>query len=94
MRVIGRELLENFLISTEKDRADIDLWLHEVNNAQWNSFNDIRTQYIEAGWQKKNVVVFKLNSLKCFLTTKISFINKIILIEDISSPTNFKGQYD
>lgn len=80
MRVIGKLELKEYQQKYTDAQAQLDTWLCEVEEAQWQSFNDIRKRYATASLVGKNTIVFNIKGNKYRLVTKVSFKNKIILI--------------
>jgi len=85
MKIVGRECLENFLTKNSLDRREADSWLNEALAAQWNSGQEITQNYLSASYIPSNTVIFKFNRSNCQIETKVSFNNKIVLIENVQS---------
>lgn len=88
MRVIGLQSLENFCDRHSDVRPQIDAWLCEARDAQWQSSQDIRERYTNAQFLTENSAVFNLKGSNYKLEVKLNYINQIVLIVDIRTNDN------
>ncbi len=80
MRIIGRQSLESFIHRYVDVRSQIDAWLNEVEEAQWQSPEDIKARYFSASFPSNNRTIFKLNGNSYKLETKVSYASQIVLV--------------
>jgi mRNA interferase HigB len=80
MKVVGRKDLNTFTHKHTDVRAQIDAWLCEVEEAEWQTPNDIKKRYSHASFLANNRVIFNLKGNKYRLDTKVSFKNQVVLV--------------
>lgn len=89
MRVIGKETLEDFKRRHANARSQVDAWLAEVEGAQWNSPNDIKTRFASASFLPNNRVVFNLKGNSYRLDVKVAYNTKVVLIKRIGTHAEY-----
>jgi len=85
MKVVGRKDLDSFAHKHADVRAQIDPWLCEVEEDEWQTPNDIKKRYSHASFLVNNRVIFNLKGNKYRLDTKVSFKNQVVLIVRIGT---------
>src|SRR5438128_1239851 len=60
MKVVGRRELERFARKHADVRGQIDAWLAEAEEAEWESTTDIKKRYAHASFLANNRVIFNL----------------------------------
>ena len=63
----------------------MDAWVSEVEEAEWETPNDIKRRYAHASFLANNRVIFNLKGNKYRLDTKISFKNQVVLVVRIGT---------
>jgi mRNA interferase HigB len=89
MKVVGRKELERFARKHADVRGQIDAWLFEVEEAQWESTTDIKRRYAHASFLANNRVVFNLRGNDYRLDTKISFKNQVVIVMRIGTHAEY-----
>ncbi len=90
MRVIGKKILEEFKRPHADVRSQIDEWICEVEEAQWQSPHDIKAKYVTASFLADRRVVFNLKGNSYRLDVKVSYENQVVLVKRIGT----HAQYD
>ena len=85
MKVVGREELEKFVRKHADVRGQIDTWLCEVDEAEWQTPSDIKRRYSHASFLANRRVIFNLKGNRYRLDTKISFKNQVVLVMRIGT---------
>jgi mRNA interferase HigB len=85
MKIVGREELERYVRKHADVRGQIDAWLCEVEEAEWQTPSDIRRRYSHASFLAERRVIFNVKGNKYRLDTKISFKNQVVLIVRIGT---------
>ncbi|MDQ2922044.1 MAG: type II toxin-antitoxin system HigB family toxin [Acidobacteriota bacterium] len=85
MKVVGRESLEKFARKHADVRGQIDAWVCEAEEADWQTPDDIKKRYASVSFLANNRVIFNLKGNKYRLDIKISFKNQLILIMRIGT---------
>ena len=73
MKLVGRNILDSFARKHADVRGQIDAWVSEVEEAEWETPNDIKRRYAHASFLANNRVIFNLKGNKYRLDTKVSF---------------------
>lgn len=85
MKIVGRKDLDKFARMHADVRGQIDAWLCEVEEANWETPNDIKRRYSHASFLLSNRVIFNLKGNKYRLDTKVSFKNQVVLVVRIGT---------
>jgi mRNA interferase HigB len=85
MKVVGRNNLDRFARKHADVRGQIDAWVSEVEEAEWETPNDIKRRYAQASFLANDRVIFNLKGNKYRLDTKISFRNQLVLVVRIGT---------
>jgi mRNA interferase HigB len=85
MKLVGRQELERFARKHADVRGQIDSWVCDVEEAQWQTTSDIKKRYAHASFLAGNRVIFNLKGNNYRLDTKISFKNQVVLVVRIGT---------
>ena len=91
MKVIGREELEKYARKHADVRSQIDAWLCEVEEAEWQTPTDIKRRYVQASFLANRRVIFNLKGNRYRLDTKVSFKNQVVLIVRIGTHEEYSA---
>jgi mRNA interferase HigB len=89
MKVVGRKELERFARKHADVRGQIDAWLAEVEDAEWESTMDLKRRYAHASFLSNNRVIFNLKGNDYRLDTKVSFKNRIVVVVRIGTHAEY-----
>lgn len=81
MKVVGRQLIEEFCIANPEGASRMRAWLLEAERAVWQTPQDIKDRYAGASFLSGNRVVFNIGGNRFRLLTKIAYQTGIVLIE-------------
>lgn len=90
MRVIAKKVLREFWEKHNDCEEQLKSWYKEVEEAIWNSPNDIKKDYPSASILPENRVVFNIKGNHYRLIVKINFSFSIVFIRFIGT----HSQYD
>ena len=85
MRLIGKQILNNFKEQHADVRSQIESWETEVEEAQWGSPADLKRRYPKASLLKDQHVVFNICWNRYRLLVQISYKNSIVLVKKIGT---------
>ena len=91
MRVIGRETLEKFARKHSDVRSQVDAWIAEAEEAEWQTPADVKKRYVSASFLANNRVVFNLKGNKYRLDVKVSFKSQVILVMRIGTHDEYSS---
>ncbi len=81
MRIVGREVLYDFILQHADAKTAANAWLAEAEDAEWKSPMDIKVRYPHASILSDRRVIFNLKGNKYRMEVKISYQNQILLIK-------------
>ena len=81
MKVVGRNVLEEFGRNHADVLSQLKCWLREAESAEWQSPKDIKQRYPHASILSDNRVIFNLKGNKYRLEAKINYTVGLVLIK-------------
>ena len=81
MRIVGREVLHEFILQHADGAAAANAWLAEAEEAEWKTPMDVKERYPHASILSDKRVIFNLKGNKYRMEVKISYRNEIVLIK-------------
>jgi mRNA interferase HigB len=81
MKVVGVALLNEFSEHHADVRTQIRAWLTDVEDADWDSPQDIRNRFPRASFVGDDRVVFNIKGSSYRLDVKVNYKNKIVLVK-------------
>ena len=91
MRIISRKRLREFWEKHADSEQQLKTWYKEASNAEWNSPNDIKEEYVKASILGYNRVVFNICGNKYRLIVKISYKRKWVFIRFIGTHKEYEN---
>jgi mRNA interferase HigB len=85
MKLIGKQILNNFKEQHSDAKSQIESWEKEVEEAQWGSPADLKARYPKASLLKDRHVVFNICWNKYRLLVQVAYKTKIVLIIKIGT---------
>jgi len=89
MKVIGRNMLDDFGRKHADIAPQINSWLCEVEDAQWQNPTDLKRRYPHASILSENRVVFNLKGNRYRLEAKVSYGAKIIFVRRMGTHAEY-----
>jgi len=78
MRLVGRELLDEFTRNHADARAWIENWIADVEAAQWRTPQDIKSTYASASFLENRIVIFNVKGNRYRLEVQVMFNTGIV----------------
>lgn len=85
MKVVGRQIIDNFALRHADARSAIESWFAEAEEADWKTPQDIKAKHANASFLSRKIVVFNLRGNNYRLAVKIAYNNKTIIIINIGT---------
>lgn len=79
MRLLGRNILETFLLKHADARGAIATWVSEVEIAKWNSPHDVKARYASASFLSGNTVIFNIKGNTYRLETTVTYKTPVVM---------------
>ena len=89
MRIIGRELIDNFIKKHPDSRAWLQAWLAEARTGEWQSPQDIKARYSSASIVDEKKIIFNVKGNTYRMEVRITYKNKIILIKRLGTHAEY-----
>jgi mRNA interferase HigB len=91
MKLIGRQILEDFRKKHADARSQIESLEAEFKDADWNSSAELKQRYPKASLLKNQHAVFNLCWNKYRLLVQVSYRTKIVLIKKIGTHKEYES---
>lgn len=89
MRVIAKKTLREFWMKHSDCEEQLKSWYREAIEANWNSPQDIKTDYPSASFLQDNKVVFNIKGNKYRLIVKINYDFGMIWIRFVGTHAEY-----
>ena len=89
MRVISRKTLQNFWEKHADAEQPLKAWFHETEQADWQSFHDIKVHYRSADILPGNRVIFNLKGNTYRLVVRLHYNTGIVFIRFIGTHAEY-----
>lgn len=81
MKVVGVAIINEFADGHADVRNQMTAWLREVEDAIWETPQDIKARFPSASFVGNDRVVFNIKGNNYRLDVKVNYKNKIVLIK-------------
>jgi mRNA interferase HigB len=89
MKVIGRNVLDEFGRTHADVVSRINAWVCFIENAQWEKPQDLKRMFPQASILPGNCVIFNLKGNHYRLQVKISYTTKAVLVKRIGTNAEY-----
>ncbi len=89
MKVVGRNVLNEFGRQHADVVSQIDTWLCEVEEALWQSPQDLKLRYPQASVLSANRVVFNIKGNRYRLEVKVDYRAKVVLVKKMGTHAEY-----
>ena len=89
MRVIARKTLREFWDQHADSEQQLKAWYYEAEKAQWQNFNDIKSNYPSASILRNSRVCFNIKGNNYRLIVKVNFEVQIVWIRFIGTHAEY-----
>lgn len=89
MLVVGRNKLEEYAAGHPDIRTQLDAWLSEVEEADWQSPVDVKNRYPSASVVANKGFIFNIKGNNYRLEVKINFASKTVLVTRIGTHAEY-----
>jgi len=79
MRLVGRQLLDDFAAQHAEIRGPLNAWIAEVEEAEWRGPADVKARFPSASFIADNRIVFNIKGNKFRIETKVSYEVTVVL---------------
>lgn len=89
MKILDRERLERFCRRHGDARNWIEIWLAEVEAAQWRTPHDIRNRFASASFLGDGLVIFNVKGNAYRLEVSVAFRTRSVAVEWIGTHAEY-----
>jgi len=89
LRVIAKRTLRDFWIKHADIEQQLTSWYRETEKAEWNSINELKTEYPNASILKDNRIAFNIKGNNYRLIVKFNFEFQICWIRFIGTHAEY-----
>lgn len=89
MRVISKRTLRDFWIKHTDSEQQLTSWFRETEKANWNSLNELKSEYPSSSILKDNRVVFNIKGNNYRLIVKLNLEYQICWIRFIGTHAEY-----
>jgi len=89
MRVLGRELLNEFAKNHSTAKAALDTWYQFAKQADWQTPQDIKNRFRSADFLANNRVIFNIKGNHYRLVVKVRYQNGIVVVEWVGTHAEY-----
>lgn len=88
MKVVGKEILDDFSRLHGDVRSTLAIWYHEAKEAIWKTPNDIRARYASASFIGKHVI-FNIKGNRYRLDTIVAYNLGTVYIKRVGTHAEY-----
>jgi mRNA interferase HigB len=85
VKVVGRQLVEDFCKQHPDASGRMNAWLVEAERAEWKTPTDVKARYQSASFLAENKVVFNIGGNRFRILAKVAYRLQIVLIERVGT---------
>lgn len=89
MKVVGRNVFDEFGRQHADVVSQINTWLCEIEEVQWQGPKDLKRRYPHASILSDNRVIFNLKGNRYRLEVMINYMMKIVLIKRMGTHAEY-----
>lgn len=93
MRLVGREQLQQFLVSHSDARDWISAWVLEVEMASWKTPQDVKERYRAASFLQQNKVIFNVKGNRYRLEARIAYKTGVVAVEWVGTHAEYSKRH-
>ena len=89
MRVVAKSTLRDYWKSKPDCEQALLSWYKAVRLAKWGNFNEVKRQFGTCKIIGEDRIIFKIKGNNNRLIVKITFVNQIVYIRFIGTPSEY-----
>lgn len=80
MKIVGRNLLDDFCAKHTEARRWIENWLSDTEEARWTKPQDIKNRYSSASFLAGNIIIFNVKGNEYRLEVTCAFQAGVVVV--------------
>ena len=93
MKLVGREVLEQFCIARPDCRRWVAAWIADVQGNSWQTPQDIKARYASASILANKVVIFNVRGNNYRLVVRIAYGVQVVFVQWIGTHAEYDKKY-
>jgi mRNA interferase HigB len=93
LQLVGLKILDDLKKTHATVRGPLDSWQKEVEEAQWNSPQDIKNRFASASFLEKNKVIFNIKGQRYRVAVLVNYERKIVMVEWVGTHAEYSKIY-
>ncbi len=89
MKVLGKEILDEFAGEHGDVLGQLTAWITEAESASWESPAEIRARYATASFLSDNRVIFNIKGNRYRLEVKVAYKIGVVLVKRIGTHAEY-----
>lgn len=89
MRLVGRQILADFMKEHADCRGAVLAWVREVETREWKTTQEVKDRYASASFLAENHVVFNIKGNTYRLKVAVDYSNSIVRILKIDTHAGY-----
>ena len=85
MKLLGKKILNDFKQKHADVQSQIESWIAEIEEAEWNTPHDLKSRYPKASLIGNQQVVFDICGNKYRLLVQVSYKNGMVLVKKVGT---------
>jgi len=85
MKLIGKNILQEFIEKHADARSQVESWVAEVEEAQWGNPHDLKSRYPSASLLRDQNVVFNICGNRYRLWVIVAYKTLVVLVQNIGT---------
>ena len=85
MKLLGKKILNDFKQQHADAQSQIESWIAEIEEAEWNTPHDLKSRYPKASLIGDQQVVFDICGNKYRLLAQVSYKNGMVLVKKVGT---------
>jgi mRNA interferase HigB len=80
MKLVGRDILEQFIFQHADARGAIASWVAEIDAVSWSTQQEIKGRYATASFLADNTVIFNIKGGAYRLVVRVAYRTSVVLV--------------
>lgn len=93
MKLVGLEILYQYMISHPDTRSWLENWITDAKNADWQNTQDIKNRYAHASFLADNIVIFNVKGNNYRFEVQIAYKTRIAIVKWIGTHAEYTKRY-
>ncbi len=89
MRIVGRQLLADFVSQHSDAKSWIENWIRDTELSEWKTPQDVKDKYASASFLAKNIVIFNVKGNRYRLEVLLAYATGTVVIRSLETHAEY-----